>query len=184
MNIGWNFCEAGLLGVGLAMDALAVSVALGAAERRQFTTRKILLTALFFGGFQFLMPGLGWLGGSFAGHIAQRYGRYFAGVLLLFIGTKMILERDPETPPAFGIWQLTVLAFATSIDALLVGVGYACLGRTAILADITIIGVVTAVISVIGCLAGRFSGKFLGSHCAIIGGLVLIAIGIKIIFLG
>ena len=77
-----------------------------------------------------------------------------------------------------------MLAFATSIDALLVGVGFACLGKTSILGDVVLIGCTTAVISALGCQLGKTSGKLIGSHCNWIGGLVLILIGVKTVVWG
>lgn len=81
-----------LLGVSLAMDALAVSMALGAAERKNFTWSKILITALSFGIFQAAMPLIGWFGGSLLGSVVQTYGRILAAFLLAMIGGKMIHE--------------------------------------------------------------------------------------------
>ena len=180
-----HWLEIFLIGVGLSMDALAVSVALGAAEKERMDWKKVLLPALFFGGFQALMPLVGWFGGSLLGSIVQRYGCWVAAGLLWLIGGKMIWERNEENGKiAFGLKELTVLAFATSIDALLVGVGFVCLGETSILREVLLIGCTTAVISAAGCELGRTSGKLLGSHCNWIGGLVLILIGVKTVVWG
>ncbi len=138
-----NFLETFLVGVALAMDAFAVSIALGTADGKNFNWKKIILTALFFGGFQFFMPAAGWFCGSLFSSFLQRYGRIIAFILLAFLGGKMIYERNREERAEFGLVQLTVLALATSIDALLVGVGYACLGRSGILLDAALIGTVT-----------------------------------------
>lgn len=173
-----------LIGIALSMDALAVSLALGAVERGKFTWNKILWTALFFGGFQALMPTIGWFGGSLCGEYVRNFGRIIAAVLLFWIGGKMIWDRNKEEKVEFGWWKLTVLAFATSIDALLVGVSFACLGRVDITKDVLLIGLTTFLISAAGCIAGRISGKLFGNHCELVGGLVLIAIGIKILFFG
>jgi len=184
-----NFIEPFLLGVSLAMDALAVSLALGAVERRNFTWFKIALTAGSFGIFQMLMPLAGWFGGSLCGALVQTYGRYIACMLLLFLGGKMIYEslkpeEEGDSCRGFQFGRLVVLSFATSIDALLVGVSYACLGRTGIVPDTAIIGIVTAAISAGGCIIGRLCGKIFGSSCEIMGGIVLIGIGIKVLFWG
>ncbi len=179
-----NLLEILLIGVSLSMDALAVSVALGTLERNAFTWRKIFITALFFGLFQALMPLAGWFGGTLCGDTVQNYGRIIAAVLLCGIGGKMIKDRNQEERPEFGFLPLVMLAFATSIDALLVGVGFACLGRTDIGLDITVIGLTTLVISAAGCVVGRCCGNIFGNKCEILGGLVLIGIGIKVLIWG
>lgn len=182
------FIEPVLLGVSLAMDALAVSLALGAVERNNFNWRKILATALSFGVFQSLMPTVGWLGGSLFGSLVQTYGRYVAALLLFGIGGKMVWEAfrkdgEEEKISGFNVVRLIVLSFATSIDALLIGVGYACLKRESILADVLIIGFVTFLISGAGCIAGRRGGRLIGNRCEVLGGLVLIGIGVKVLLL-
>ena len=93
-------------------------------------------------------------------------------------------KKEEEPPPSVTLRQLILLAFATSIDAFLIGVSYACLGRTSILLDVTVIGLTTFVISAIACTAGRFLGRFLGERCTIVGGLILIGLGLKVLFLG
>ena len=173
--------EAALIGVALAMDALAASVALGAAGKKSFDWKKIVLTAGFFGFFQFFMPLVGFYGSSFAESIAQNYGKWIAGALLILIGGKMFLDRNDEQQQIFSLQKLTILAFATSIDALLIGISYRCMHHTSIFAEVIIIGIVTALISTVGCIVGRMSGKILGNHCTILGALVLIALGIKVI---
>lgn len=182
------FIEPVLLGVSLAMDALAVSLALGAVERDSFSWRKILATALSFGVFQSLMPAAGWLGGSLFGYLVQTYGRCLAALLLFGIGGKMVWEAfrkngEEEKISGFNFVRLIVLSFATSIDALLIGVGYACLKRESILADVLIIGFVTFLISGAGCIAGRRGGRLIGNRCEALGGLVLIGIGVKVLLL-
>ena len=180
-----HWLEILLIGIGLSMDALAVAVALGAAEKERMDWKKVLLPALFFGGFQALMPLIGWFGGSLLGGIVQRYGCWIAAGLLWVIGGKMIWERNEENGRiAFGLKELVLLAFATSIDAFLVGVGFACLGETSVLREVLLIGCTTAVISAAGCLLGKSSGKLLGNHCNWIGGLVLILIGVKTVVFG
>ena len=178
--------ESVLLGVALAMDALAASVALGAAGRRDFRWVRIALTAGFFGFFQFMMPLVGYLATGFAESIVQNYGKYVAGALLIGIGVKMFFDRDNAEAMKFSLPRLTTLAIATSIDALLIGVSFRCLHRgfTDILSELVIIGVVTAIISAAGCLVSRWSGKLLGNHCTVLGALVLIMLGLKVIIFG
>ncbi len=185
--------EAFLFGISLAMDALAVSLALGTVERKNFTAGKIFLTAGAFGLFQFIMPLTGWFCGGLCGSLIQLYGRIIASVLLLFLGGKMIREAWNNNDDAedgnirgFGFLRLIVLAFATSIDALLVGISYACLGRcsVSVIQDTLIIGAVTFLISTGGCILGRSFGNIFGNRCEIFGGLVLIGIGCKILLIG
>ena len=178
--------EAFLLGVGLSMDALAVSLALGAAERKRFTWKKLLLTAGLFGLFQALMPLIGWFGGSLCGDAVRSFGRVAASLLLAFIGIRMLRpSKEKDGPPkGSGLRELLALAFATSIDALLVGVSYACLGRTGIGPDVCVIGLTTFVISAAGCAAGRVSGSLFGGKCEILGGLVLIGLAVKVFLFG
>lgn len=176
-----NFLEAILLGTALAMDAMAASVALGAVNRRRFNWQRIALTAVTFGGFQFFMPLLGFAGSVFADRLIQSCGSYIAGILLIFIGGKMFWDGSGERPRAFTIQQLLTLAFATSIDALLVGVSYRCMARSSIIFDVIVIGVVTALLAALGGIAGRWSGKLLGKRCTLLGAVVLILLGIKVI---
>ena len=160
-----HLTEAVFIGAALAMDAMAASVALGASNRERFTWQKIAITAGTFGFFQFLMPLIGFIGSSFAEKIVQNYGSIVAGILLILIGGKMLFDKAEDEKKSFSISKVLLLGVATSIDALLVGVSFRCLHRTSIIADITVIGIVTAIISLAGCLAGRCSGKFLGKHC-------------------
>ncbi len=172
-----------LMGIALAMDALGVSIALGTAERKNFTWGKMALTAFFFGAFQMGMPLAGWWGGALCGELLRVWGRYAAALLLLLLGGKMIWEACRKKPeeelPGFRFGRLVGLAFATSIDAFLVGVSYACLQRVNILSDTAVIGLVTMLISLGGCIAGRLFGAVCGSRGEIIGGVVLMGIGLK-----
>ena len=177
-----------LIGISLSMDALAVSIALGAIERRRFTPWRMFATAFSFGVFQALMPTAGWLGGSLIGELVQRFGNIVAFLLLSALGAKMIWETyhgvEEEKLEGFGYWRLLVLSFATSIDAFLVGVGYACLGRSSILWDVVLIGCTTFVISFWGCMIGRTVGGRFGNKFEALGGAVLILIGIKTLVFG
>ena len=175
------FIEGVLLGVALAMDALAASVALGAAGRRSFAWTRVLITAGFFGFFQFIMPLIGFLGSSFAEKLVHSCGNWIAGILLIGIGIKMFFDRDNAEAMKFSLPRVTTLAIATSIDALVVGVSFRCLERTGIIPELLIIGIVTFLISAAGCLIGRWSGKLLGNRCTILGAAVLVLLGLKII---
>ena len=175
-----HWLETGLIGIALSMDALAVSIVLGAAEGNRLNWKRILVISLFFGGFQAFMPLIGWYGCSSLTGVIQETGHYFAAGLLGLIGGKMIYDRKEEHAAVFTLPRLLLLALATSIDAFLVGVGFACLKQTSIYSEVLLIGSITFLISGAGCLAGRYSGKRMKTeHCMLLGGMVLIAIGIK-----
>jgi len=174
------------LAVGLAMDATAVAASRGLALSR-VTARHALLVALYFGGSQALMPLIGWMIGASVGPLVEAWDHWIAFVLLSVIGGKMIWEargakdeeaRDGEA--AFAPKVMIVLAVATSIDALAVGVTLPMLGAPLGLSLATI-GVTTAVMSVIGLFAGRRFGAVLGPRLDIAGGLILIVLGVKIL---
>ncbi len=171
-----------LTAMGLAMDAFAAAICAGMRSRKQ---RQIIETALCFGIFQAGMPLVGFLlGKSFAGYI-EAFDHWIAFLLLLFLGGNMFWEslRDSQTvTPSTEISpheQLT-LAVATSIDALAVGVAFACL-RVKILASIGVIGGVTFGMSLLGgCIGRRFGNRF-GRFAGRVGGMVLMGIGVKIL---
>ena len=172
--------EAVLVGGALAMDAVAASVALAAAGRWTFTLRRMLLTAGLFGLFQLFMPLIGFYASSWAGDLVSSYGKYIAGILLIAIGSKMFFDGQDNKKLRFSIQQLVILAFATSLDALLVGVSYSFQHRAAIWLDVVIIGAVTFILSLLGCLTGRWSSKLLGKNCSWPGALVLVLLGVKV----
>lgn len=174
------------LSLGLAMDATAVAATRGLAVEKIFT-RHVVLVAVFFGGFQALMPLIGWFVGARVGPAVASYDHGIAFVLLAAIGGKMLYEAwsadgdEPQkTNDPFGLKVMTVLAFATSIDALAVGVTLPIL-RAPLLLSITTIGVTTALLSAVGLFAGRHFSKVLGKRLDIAGGVVLIALGTKIL---
>jgi putative Mn2+ efflux pump MntP len=173
-----------VIALGLAMDAFAVSVVTGSLYK-EFKVRHALRMALFFGGFQAVMPLIGFLAGlGLKGYIAP-YDHWVAFTLLCFVGGKMIYESfridaaEKDRNPA-DLFVLIVLSFATSIDALAVGITLSLLKASLALA-VTIIGLVTFVLSYGGVLIGKRFGHFFESKVEIIGGLILIAIGIKIV---
>ena len=189
-NDSVDFSEIIVLSAGLAMDAVAVSITLGSQEdykrqHRLFTTA--ILCGLFFGAFQALMPALGWLLGSGARQAVSGVDHWIAFILLSAVGLKMLCDslgrkaEDSETlamPTSMRLYA--VLAFATSIDAFAAGVSLAFLDVPLFLAIATI-GVVTFVLSFIGAYAGDRFGVMLGSKFNIVGGIVLLAIGLKIL---
>ena len=173
-----------LIGIGLAMDCFAVSICYGLLAKKTEWNR-ILRLALFFGGFQAAMPVIGWLiGTTFKEYIAT-FDHWIAFGMLGFIGLKMVIEaiRKKEDTPCIQFNKITVLlslSVATSIDALIVGMGFAFL-KVNIWIAITIIGMISAAFTIFGSLLGKRYGRYLGKRAELIGGLVLIAIGTKIL---
>lgn len=180
-----GFVELLLIGVGLSMDAFAVSVCKGLGMRR-INRLHTAIIALFFGGFQALMPFIGWaLGIRFQKYI-MLYDHWIAFILLLFIGGKMILdvvrgkEEETSASAVLDLKELLLLAVATSIDALAVGISFAFLDVNIVMA-ITVIGVTTFILSFAGVFIGhRFGNKF-QDKATLAGGIILILIGLKIL---
>ena len=182
------FIELLLIGVGLSMDAFAVSICKGLAMRR-VNKKQAFVIGLFFGGFQALMPFIGWaLGTQFESYITS-IDHWIAFVLLAFIGGKMIAEAvrpedenveiDKMDPP-LDVKEMFVLAVATSIDALAVGVTFAFLHVNIVWA-VTFIGCTTFILSAIGVKVGNVFGMKYKSKAEFVGGLILVLMGIKIL---
>ena len=168
------------IAVGLAMDAFSVSLAGGAALKKDIV-KTAVLTGLMFGFFQFAMPVIGWLVGAPISSIINPYGYWIVVALFFFIGGKMIYDAvkgEEEGVSLIGFKVLTLLAVATSIDALAVGISYGLIGEAILLPSI-IIGVVAFAFSFAGVLAGHKLSDVLGSKMEIFGGIVLILIGLK-----
>jgi putative Mn2+ efflux pump MntP len=178
-----------LLGVGLSMDAFAVAICKGLAMRK-VNKGQMLVIALFFGGFQALMPLIGWaLGTTFAKKIVA-YDHWIAFILLLYVGGKMIVDaikewKDidcvEEMDPPLDFKELTLLAIATSIDALACGVTFSFEENFNILKAIAIIGVTTFVISAGGVYVGNIFGDRYKAKAQLLGGIILIFLGVKIL---
>ena len=176
-----------LLSVGLSMDAMAAAATRGLAARR-VRLRDVLAVAAFFGGFQALMPLLGWFLGRSVGPWIAEWDHWIAFGVLGALGLKMLHEAlgkggPGEEAPAgdpFGLRLLLVLAIATSIDALAVGVTLPLLGAPLGLSLVTI-GATTAVLSALGVHAGRLFGALLGRRLDALGGAVLVLLGAKIL---
>ena len=172
-----------LTAVGLAMDAFAVSVCKGLGMRRMRYDQALVI-GLYFGVFQALMPLLGWLLGTSFSKYIQAFDHWIAFVLLVFIGLNMVREsRDQEAEhvdPSVGFKVMVILAIATSIDALAVGVTFAFL-QVNIVPAVCFIGTVTFLLSVIGVKVGNVFGTRYKSRAELVGGLILIAIGVKIL---
>jgi putative Mn2+ efflux pump MntP len=173
------------IGIGLAMDAFAVSAVSGSVYR-QLHIKHALRMALFFGGFQALMPLLGWLAGEKLSTFIVEYDHWIAFGLLALIGGKMIYEASkikdvedkPQDPSNMG--TLLVLSVATSIDALVVGVTLTLVTKF-ILEAVLLIGIITFAISFLGWQLGKRAGHVFENKIEILGGLILIAIGLKIL---
>ena len=178
-----------LIGISLSMDAFAVSVTNG-LTLKSFNVRHALWMGLYFGGFQFLMPLLGFLLGSTVSHYIMRFGPYISFALLAFIGGKMLLESlRPTGDDGAGMTDLThrsllAAAVATSIDALAVGVSFAFQEELRLLPSCLLIGCTTFVISFLGAMLGSRIPGLSGKKAGIVGGVVLIGIGIKLLVEG
>ncbi|WFN34583.1 manganese efflux pump MntP family protein [Methanogenium sp. S4BF] len=173
-----------IIAIGLAMDAFAVSVSAGITTRRSLAKTGMLAAAVF-GGFQGGMAILGWYAGSAVSAFLAGYGPLIAFLILAGIGIKMIYESRQEgtgESPIETVPALMIMGIATSIDALFAGMGIALLGET-VLVPAIIIGAVTAILSFAGVFAGRRIGHLIGEYAEIAGGVILVAIGLKILFL-
>lgn len=180
-----GFLEIFLIAVGLSMDAFAVAVCKG-LKMKKINLKQTSLIALFFGGFQALMPLLGWLLGSTFKKYFESFGHWIAFGLLLFIGGKMIYDTFcgcEEDKDNFDVKELLVMAVATSIDAFAVGVSFAMFSIN-IFSSIVIIGVTTFVLSALGVLIGCKFGEIFKNKATLFGGIILILIGLKILLEG
>ena len=173
-----------LISIGLAMDAMAVSLGIGTAGQIP-TLRGKLRLAGHFGIFQSGMTALGWLVGETVVHYVKGFDHWIAFILLGYVGIKLIraglkedgkaFDEDPSTGKT-----LVLLSFATSIDAFAVGLSIVFLKVPALITVIAI-GVVTFALSAVGLFAGVRLGETFGKRMEIVGGLILIAIGIRVV---
>ena len=177
-----------LIAVGLAMDAFAVAVCRGLKMKKLNCAHGVVI-ALFFGGFQAMMPAIGWfLGSRFEQYIIS-VDHWIAFALLSFIGGRMVYEAlkgdKDESCDCCGdrldLKELTVMAIATSIDALAIGITFAFL-RVNIILSASLIGIITFIISFAGVIIGNLFGSKLKSRAEVAGGVILVLIGIKILF--
>lgn len=172
------------LGVGLSMDAFAVSVAKGMTMKKSDVLKYAFILAIAFGFFQALMPFIGWWAGSYFENIIASFDHWIAFGLLGIIGINMIREAlhgsDDDTSSALSFKAILILAIATSIDALAVGISFAFL-RVDIISAIILIGLTTFILSFIAVYAGSKLGGVLEKYAGIIGGVILLFIGLKIL---
>ena len=178
-----SLTELFIIAVGLSMDAFAVSVCKGLSVQR-LKLGHALACGVYFGGFQGLMPALGYLLGSQFQNVIVKVDHWIAFILLGIIGINMIREsRDTDAESldsSFGFKAMLPLAVATSIDALAVGVTFAFL-ETPILSAVSLIGVTTFCISVAGVAVGCWFGARYKQRAEITGGVILVLLGCKIL---
>jgi len=177
-----------LIGISLSMDALAISVTNG-LTLKNFNFRHALWMGVYFGGFQFLMPLIGCLLGSTVSSYVTALGPYISFCLLAFIGGKMLLDslkpgEEDDGMQTLSHKRLLAMAVATSIDALAVGVSFAFMEDVSLLPSCILIGCTTFVISFLGAMLGSRIPGLSGKKAGILGGVVLIGIGIKLLIEG
>ena len=174
-----------ILAIGLSMDAFAVSICKGLSLGK-IKVKHMLIAGLWFGGFQALMPLIGYFLGSFFADMITKYSHWIAFILLLFIGGNMIKESFDEEENVnadMGVKNMFLLAVATSIDALAVGVSLAFL-KVNIIPAVLFIGCIRFVCSAAGVKIGSIFGDKYRSKAGLCGGIILILIGVKILLDG
>lgn len=173
-----------ILAVGLSMDAFAVSICKGLATEK-IHIKHSLITGAWFGGFQALMPLVGFLLGTSFEKYVTKIDHWIAFILLGAIGANMIKEAfgkdESETDASFGFKTMFVMAVATSIDALAVGISLALLPDINIIAAVVFIGITTFLFSAFGVKIGNVFGEKYKSKAELLGGAILILLGLKIL---
>ncbi|MGL0695399.1 manganese efflux pump MntP [Klebsiella pneumoniae] len=176
-----------LLAFGMSLDAFAASIGKGATLHKPKFSEAVR-TGLIFGAIETLTPLVGWGLGMLASQFILEWNHWIAFILLVFLGGRMIVEgfrgdsdEACEAPHRHGFWLLVTTAFATSLDAMAVGVGLAFL-QVSIVTTALAIGCATFIMSTLGMMVGRFIGPLLGKRAEILGGIVLIGIGSEILW--
>ncbi|EIW5061619.1 manganese efflux pump MntP [Klebsiella pneumoniae] len=176
-----------LLAFGMSMDSFAASIGKGATLHKPKFSEAVR-TGLIFGAIETLTPLVGWGLGMLASQFILEWNHWIAFILLVFLGGRMIVEgfrgdsdEACEAPHRHGFWLLVTTAFATSLDAMAVGVGLAFL-QVSIVTTALAIGCATFIMSTLGMMVGRFIGPLLGKRAEILGGIVLIGIGSEILW--
>lgn len=183
-RINMGIFELFIIAVGLSMDAFAVAICKGLSTG-ELRPKHFLIIGAWFGGFQGLMPLIGYFLGSVFEKYITKYDHWVAFLLLAAIGGNMIkegLSKEEESGDcSFGFSAMLVLAIATSIDALAVGIGFAVLPDVNITAAVLFIGVITFILSGVGLKIGNVFGLKYKSKAEIAGGVILALMGIKIL---
>ena len=180
-----NLIELLLIAVGLSMDAFSVSICKGLTTKK-FSWRMALVCGLWFGLFQALMPIIGYFLGAQFQELVEAYDHWIAFGLLFLIGANMIREavwgkkEENEGNGSLGFKTMLFLAVATSIDALAVGISFACI-QVKLWSSVFIIGLTTFLFSILGVKIGHVFGSKFEKSAGIIGGIILILIGLKIL---
>jgi putative Mn2+ efflux pump MntP len=180
-----NTWEIIIIGIGLSMDAAAVSLCNGLMEKQMFL-KKTALMVILFGGFQGLMPIFGYYLGSLFSDLIHNITIYFASGVLVFLGFKMIYDqwKHKDKPCAILTFSvILILALVTSIDAFLVGLTFAFLNVEVYQASL-IIALVTVAVCILAVFFGTKCGNILKNKAVLFGGIILVGIGIKILFAG
>lgn len=180
-----DFLTVFILAIGLSMDSFAVSVGCGLAEQK-ISFRHAAKISFSFAFFQGLLPVFGWFMGTEIREYVERFDHWIAVFLLLFLGGKMILQRfksaENESISDIYSWKhIITLSIATSIDALVVGFSFALASTSNILSGALIIGAVTFFFSMLGIRIGKDVGYTFGPRVELLGGIILILIGIRIL---
>ncbi len=175
-----------LIAIALAMDCFAVSVATGVSYPNESKFWRVARMGLFFGLFQAAMPMIGWMiSASFADYI-ETYAHWFSLVILTILGLKMIVgsfkkdSKEGKQSPLSSYNMLVVYAFATSIDALATGLVFVSCDLHSISAAVVMIGIASFVLTILGAYVGRYFGRRFKFNAELVGGIILIAIGLKI----
>ena len=178
-----TFFELLLIAIGLSMDAFSVSICKGLTTK-EFSWRMALVCGLWFGFFQALMPIIGYFLGAQFQEMIEAYDHWIAFGLLFLIGANMIREsvcgKDEQQDGSLSLKTMFLLAIATSIDALAVGVSFACI-QVKIWSSVIIIGITTFLFSVLGVKIGNVFGSRYEKSAGVVGGIILILIGLKIL---
>lgn len=175
-----------LLAVGLSMDAFAVSVCKGLSMKKA-SVKGSLICGVWFGGFQAIMPLIGFFLGAIFAEAIQSFDHWVAFGLLVLIGVNMLREafdkeqENEDTPEDFSVKTMFVMAVATSIDALAVGISLAMAGAVNIWMAVSLIGMTTFLLSAIGVKVGNVFGSRYEKKAEATGGVILILLGVKIL---
>ncbi len=180
-----TFLELLLIAIGLSMDAFSVSICKGLTTKR-FSWKMAIICGFWFGGFQALMPTIGYFLGAQFQEMIEAYDHWIAFGLLFLIGANMIREaiwgkeEEGKENGALDFKTMLFLAIATSIDALAVGVSFACI-QVELWSSVALIGLMTFVFSVVGVKIGNVFGTKFKKNAEVFGGIILILIGLKIL---